>query len=98
MFMFAIFHFHYFSTGRCLLRQCDNTVPSPNILVMLLEDKKVVAEIADYGYIYRGVEERLQRRLQCPPQEWPLSMLRLECMLQKIKASNTSHITDQAVR
>ena len=96
--MFAIFHFHYFSTGRCLLRQCDNTVPSLNILVMLLEDKEVVEEIADYGYVHMGVKERLQCRLQCSPQEWPSLGLRAEYMVQKIMSSNTSHITDQTVR
>ena len=72
---------------------------SPNILVVLLEDKEVVAEIVRYGHIkILFSDEKLQRRLQCPPQEWPLLRFRMKCMLQKIMSSNTSHITDQTVR
>ena len=92
-------HFSHSSTGRSLLLQCDNTVSSPNILAASLEDKEVVAKIVAYGAIHRRMgKEELKRRLQCPPQEWPLLWPRVECMAQKIMSSNTSHITDQTVR
>ena len=99
MFMFAIFHFHHFSTGECLLRQCDSTVPSLHILVTVLEDKEDVEEMKRVGYVYfESSEKKLRRRLQCPPQEWPLLGRRVESMEQKIMSSNTSDITDEAVK
>ena len=72
---------------------------SLNIFVAILEGKEVVEDIVGFGNIKRLFsKEKLQRRLQCPPQEWPLLRLRAECMAQKIMSSNTSHITDQNVR
>ena len=56
---------------------------SLNILVVLLEDEKVVKDIVVYGGISGESTEK---------------RFRMKCMLQKIMSSNTIHITDQTVR
>ena len=102
---FSIFHicfyqlicFLYFATGRCLLRQCNTTVPAINILVTLLEDQELLSHI-DIGYIDTKSEEKLRRRLQCPQQELPLLVFRMTCMAQRILSSNISDIKDETAK
>ena len=73
-------------------------MPALNILVTLLEDKKLVGDIATGRFMYRVSIEKLNRRLRFPQQEWPLLKFRVTCMVQKILSSNISDIKDETVK
>ena len=80
-----------------MLRQCKNTVPTINILEMILEDKEYYFSIA-HGGLMNFESEKLRRRLQCPQQEWPLLRFRVENIAQKILSSNIIDISDETVK
>ena len=81
-----------------MLRQCNSTVPTINILVTLLEDQELLSDIVKYGYKYTESEEKLKRRLQYPQQERPLLEFRVFYMAPKILSSNFSDIRDETVK
>ena len=82
-----------------MLRQCDNTVPTSNIIYTLLEDKELFRDvIKDNILSHCETKEKLKRRLQCPEKEWDLLWLRVKIMANRILRSNISDIRDEAVK